>query len=443
VNPLEADFWRRATPREARTALVDVLHFELLGPFGPEEVIEESPLTRYLVGMLAPFGTLVAPEDIEDFSASGDADEEPGAGRDVEDQQGEVERDPPMSQALSPSSIGLSCLVAKSMTPLRVKVFWGDYVRADREGDDDVSAEPLEEAVPSDDGTGKKKRRPPQRWRRVPATPDAIDIELAPGEGLKRSRARGDDEIWVEHLTRPIGEAWAVSVFLVNRRAKPEQGRPPANDWIFQPELIVRGADGTTDVFLPREHQSISSATDRDLESNALMYRGRREFAVGHGTAVEWESAGDAATSVSTRTLPDYELARVEPQAIEGAVFDMAQLAKASSGEELEKLLSPLVAGYREWMSQKGGVIGSLPESLRATARDHAGYWSETATRIESAIALLRDDAVARRAFCFANEAMLLQRSHTEWASARQDDPALASIRRYRRDGDGDPGREE
>lgn len=430
MNPLEADFWKRARPREARTALVDLLHFELLGPSDPGEVIEESPLTRYLVGMLAPFGTLVAPEDIEDFSASGDADEEPGAGKDVEDQQGEGERDPPMSQALSPSSIGLSCLVAESTARLRVEVSWGDYLRADRESDDDLTAyHSSEDEGPSDDGSAKKKRRPPQRWRRAPATSDAFVIELAPDAALKRSRARADDEIWIEHLTRPAGEARAVSVFLVNRRAKPDQGRPPANDWIFQPELIVSGANGATDVFLPREHQSISSATDRDLESSALMYRGRREFAVGHGTAVEWESAGaDAATTVSTCTLPDYELARVEPQAIEGAVFDMAQLAKASSGDELEKLLTPLVAGYRQWMSQKQGVIGTLPEPLRATAGDHAGYWSEAATRIESAIALLRDDPVARRAFCFANEAMLLQRSHTEWASARQDDPAAAPI---------------
>lgn len=428
MNPLEAAFWKRARPREARAALVEVLHFELLGPSEPEEVLEESPLTRYLVGMLAPFGTLVAPEDIEDFSASGDADEEPGTGRDVEDQQGEGDRDLPMSQALSPSSIGLSCLVAETTAGLRVQASWGDYVRADREGADGAATDQSSiEEEPSDDGAEKKKRRPPQRWRRMPATPDAIDIQLAPDAGLKRSRASGDDEIWIEHLTRRIGGALAVSVFLVNRRAKPDQGRSPANDWIFQPQLVVRGVEPRP-VFLPREHQSISSATDRDLESNALMYRDRREFAVGHGTAVAWESAGaDAANVVSTCTLPDYELARVEPRTVEGAVFDMAQLAMASSGEELEQLLAPLVARYRIWIAQKEDEIEALPDELRATAQDHAGYWSQTATRIESAIALLRDDSVARKAFCFANEAMLLQRSHTEWASDRQDDPAAAS----------------
>jgi len=61
----EAAFWQRRDPTEAREALVETVAYELLGPSDPDEEIEESPLTRYLVGMLAPFGTLVAPEENE------------------------------------------------------------------------------------------------------------------------------------------------------------------------------------------------------------------------------------------------------------------------------------------------------------------------------------------------------------------------------------------
>jgi hypothetical protein len=63
--PLDVSFWNRADPTSARDALVETLRYELLGPLEPEEEIEESPLTRYLVGMLAPFGTQVAPEEDE------------------------------------------------------------------------------------------------------------------------------------------------------------------------------------------------------------------------------------------------------------------------------------------------------------------------------------------------------------------------------------------
>lgn len=438
VQPADAAFWNRPDPRATRAALVEVVHHELLGPADPEEEIEESPLTRYLVGMLAPFGTLVPPEEVEDFGASGDVDEEPGSGRDAEDQAGQAEGAPPMSQALSPSSIGFSFLVPKSVGRLIATIGWGDYERVARTDENDAEEESAsssvgegdENAKVTDDRAGdqgtRKKRRPPQRWRRVPASPTPLVIELDPESGLKRSRVLNDDEIWLEHVTRTIGDSSAVSVFLVNRRPKPDQGRAPADSWIFQPELMVKGAD-VEEPFLPREHERIASATDRDLESNALLYRNRREFAVGHGTAVRWETASaDSARSIATCTLPDYELARVEPRSVEGAGFDMQQLAHASSGVELERLLSPLLVAYRRWMARKAAEISGLPKDLRATAQDHADYWDQAANRIEAAIALLRDDDQARRAFCFANEAMLLQRSHTEWASARQDNPDQA-----------------
>jgi len=239
-------------------------------------------------------------------------------------------------------------------------------------------------------------------------------------------RALSDDEVWIEHVSRRLGDEVAVSVFLVNRRQKPDQGRPPAEDWIFQPELKVTGADDDGP-FLPREHQRIASATDPDLESNALLYRNRREFAVGHGTAVTWDATSDVtARSIATCTLPKYELPRVEPTRIAGAEFEMRSLAEATDGDELERRLQPLVAAYREWIELRSKEIDTLPDELRATARDHARYWIEAAERIERAIELLRDNEAARKAFCFANHAMLLQRSHSDWASHRQDDPASA-----------------
>ena len=102
-----------------------MLRYELLGPLEPEEEIDESPLSRYLVGMLAPFGTLVAPEEDESLdSASGD-DADTG-GHDVSsDQAGETESTPPMSQALSPSSIGMSCLAPPEVGRLILTARWG------------------------------------------------------------------------------------------------------------------------------------------------------------------------------------------------------------------------------------------------------------------------------------------------------------------------------
>lgn len=425
--PLDSEFWKRSDPSSARAALVETLQYDLLGPSEPDEEIDESPLTRYLVGMLAPFGTVVAAEE-DDSLDSGAGAEDVESDADYEsDQAGEADPGPPMSQALSPSSIGLSCLVSRDVERLLVSASWGDYRRlVDKETEEqteDTNSEPPPDGEQSVEKA--KRRRPPQRWKRVPTDTTRITLDLRPDQGLQRIRVRADDEIYLEHVTRAIDERLAVSVFLVNRRERPDQGRPTAETWIFQPEIEAScDADAR---FLPREAAPHSAATDADMESHALLFRHRREFAVGHGTAVSWnEDTHATAVSVATCTLPQFELPRVYPHAIEGVSFDMEELATTRDGGVLAGLLSPLVEAYRDWIATKANAIADLPPDVRPAAGEHVELCTEAADRIQGAIDLLREDATARKAFAFANRAMLLQRSHSEWASAREDDGSRA-----------------
>jgi hypothetical protein len=421
--PLDPDFWKRSDPTDARDALVEMLRYELLGPSDPGEEIEESPLTRYLLGMLAPFGTTVADDEDDVLDSSSGTEDEDGITDADSDQVGEADVGPPMSQALSPSSIGMSCLVPPEADKLLVTVQWGDYERLlDTKEDQD---QPATTDVPAGGGEPARKRRAPQRWRRIPTEVQKIPITLAPSEGVQRARVRDDDEIFLEHVTRPLNNGLAVSLFLVNRRQRPDQGRPPADTWIFQPVLHASCESGAG--FLPREPETLSAATDADMESNALLFRNRREFAVGHGTAVTWiEDAPARAVTIATSGVPQFELPQVQPHTIEDVSFDMAELADAADGEALGVLLQPLPNAYRDWIARKRDAIDQLPADLQATADEHLTRCDEAADRIDGAIDLLRANAVARRAFSFANRAMLLQRSHSEWASVRQDDPANA-----------------
>ena len=43
----------------ARRQLLDQLRIDLVGPADPEEELVESPMTRYVCGLLAPYGTSV------------------------------------------------------------------------------------------------------------------------------------------------------------------------------------------------------------------------------------------------------------------------------------------------------------------------------------------------------------------------------------------------
>jgi hypothetical protein len=425
----DESFWSTATPREARERLVDAMRYELLGPANPDEVLDESPLSRYLVGMLAPFGTEVPAEEQEDTPGEDEGDDLAGA----------PELAPPLSQALSPSSIGVSCLLKAGIDQVEVTVSWGDYERIREQDEDEVDEGPVDDADPGEEATGNdaagadasanppRRRRRRDRWRRIPMEPVTATVGVAPGAGLQRARVQDADDIWIEHVARPLDEGRvALSVFLVNRRHSTSEGRPPANEWIFQPELAVAGQDQAP-VFVPRELEPELARTDRDLESNALLYRNRREFAIGHGCASVWRASGpDAATHIRSEVAPRFELCRVDPRPIPAASLDMSILAKEVSGDEIEKRLAPIADSYASWIEMKRREAAELPETLRATAEDHMRLCDDALTRILDAIELLKSNPAARAAFHFANHAMLLQRSHTEWSEARRRDTATA-----------------
>jgi len=79
-SPLKDDFWQASNTPEARKRLVEALHYELLGPSEEDEELFESPVTRYLTGLLAPFGTGVLPSEQDVSLTLGDGDEDTGGG---------------------------------------------------------------------------------------------------------------------------------------------------------------------------------------------------------------------------------------------------------------------------------------------------------------------------------------------------------------------------
>jgi hypothetical protein len=429
--PTNDDFWRFTDSAEARNRLVTALRYELLGPAAEEEELFESPATRYLTGLLAPFGTGVLPSEQDDSLSAGEDDADTVSS----------ESAPPMSQAMTPSSIGLSFLIPDSVTALEVQAEWGDYSRirhSDETGDppeaeQDVPAGFEEDQDPGVNGTvsvdeGKPQRKP--RWKRIPRKPAPIELVLKPAGGLQR-QAIEEDQVTVEHLSRRIAGHLAVSVFLVNRRQEPKKGRAPANRWIYQPTLAVRDKDGRA-IFLPRDIEPSLGQPDRDVQSNRLLYRNKREFAIGHGCSAVWEQTPGSSEAARIRTtlIPTFEVARVEPRSLAGDGLEMSVLAECRDGAQLRSLIEPLIAGYSSWIeNDKGPEILALPSDLRAVATQHLDDCRTSLKRIQAAVDMLAADPAALDAFRFANRAMLLQRSQTEWAAARRKTPDTAGAK--------------
>jgi hypothetical protein len=383
-----------------RERLVAAMRFDLLGPEEADEVLQQSPATRYLVGMLAPQGTPPDPTEDESMDTADDAGD--GA-------------DPPPAAAfsLTPSSIGLSFVVAPGTDSLVVTASWGEYEKRERAEEETVEPEETGDIDREEDAdeTAGKKRRKRYEWARTPHTADVRLGALA--EGRVPAEEIGDG-VQLGRNVRKLGDNLVVSVFLVNVRSAPHGRRPPDEIWLYQPRLAVRG-EGSS--FLARSVGRTEIDQDADVASADVIYRNRLEFATGHGVAASWEPDGSDPTraiAVSTEIIPEHEVPIVTPLAASGlAKLDMDELASAENAERIESLVAPLLDSYESWIDDRERDVSSVPAPDDAVASEHVRFARRCLERMRSGLQLLVDDDEALEAFMFANRAMALQRRHS------------------------------
>jgi hypothetical protein len=463
------------SPAQLRAELEELITRDLYGPVGgeTEQLAEASPRDRYLVGMLAPVGTVAVDPARNDGATAHEA--EPDG----------VPEDRNAQPALFPSSKGLSFAVllpaGGGSVPLRVGAWWGRYQRVEVAAAEpggtpataDAAASPA--GSPAEPGTSSRRATPPPRPA-IPsdqATPGTATHGAAVGRGSMRVWQReprgGEVLLTVPAAGGTLGpltpdaaqpgvvvrgravrheDALLVSLFLVNQQAEPKRNKDA--QWLFQAELTVTGEPADSPVFVGRDSVlrvltgSGSEAERLEVAGLDLLYRRRVEFAVGHGTAVHAEAAaGDPyrAVRLATVSLPRFEVARTEAprpgepgfEGLAAAVLDMHALAEADDAA-LVTGLRPLVDAYRAWLRTQAARASTERDlashtEATATALQRAG---EAADRLEAGIALLEHDGHARDAFRFANWAMWQQRVHTLAAQDRDEaqplDAAVAAV---------------
>ena len=264
--------------RNVRERLLVALRRELMGPSDPGEVIKEFPTTRYIVGRLAPARTT---EDDMDAAIDPTENDTLSVGA-ADGEDGEEEPQPPLIIGFNPSSFGLSFLIDSDVASLRTKISWGDYKR-------------------ETDGDGKHV------WRRYPrelvvdgipvakagTIPQIVLSPVAPNPTGVSVSGADDDEICLEGVVHHFSGYRAVSLFLINRRARGATGdRAKDERWIYQPSLHVSASDGRPG-FVAKDFRSDTGRPEGDSEAaiNSLLYRHAREFAAGHGVAAGWDPA--------------------------------------------------------------------------------------------------------------------------------------------------------
>ncbi|WP_249019141.1 DISARM system helicase DrmA [Conexibacter sp. S30A1] len=425
--------------RELRSELEQLIREDLIGPAaGPQEELDEAPVDRYLLGLLAPRFRPGSSPPAPPAGGEDDPDGDPfaaellpeddladGGSTADEGEEGRAEDRPPAVEQLVPSSFGLTFAVDAGCEKVIAEASWGTYERQ-------LSAEALA-------GDGRSARR----WRRR-SCGGQVDVPLSgagPIEPLVPDPSA--PEVVIRGVVRRRGGELLVSLFLVNGQQS-ATGRSDSQ-WLCQASLTVAGPGGEA-VFVRRSLPAAELAPEVDREELAgleMLFRDRVELAVGHGVGVRVSEAPGRpgrAVRIATEPMPGEEVPRTDaptpqdftdeairvPFTAAQAALDMKTIAETDDAQ-LPLLLGPLADAYAAWIDLQERRIddpGQGLDSFRDTARDHIAVARAALARIRAGIEALADPDVAA-AFRFANHAMWQQRVHTLAAEARRGNQAL------------------
>ncbi|MHB9068762.1 MAG: DISARM system helicase DrmA [Sedimentisphaerales bacterium] len=406
-------------------AVVDDILGPANGPF--EEIVGMGVRDRYLVGKLAPL-SLSEDAGIEGLKGTtaienGSAEElkphqghhQPGeefasteGSLDPDDETGQ-ETDASKNQSLVPSSLGFTFCVDGSVENVELQASWGRYERGESEK--------------TDEKTGKTRRA----WKRIPSG-GTTTISLTQRTISPVSVDQHCPEVVVQGtVSAPLQNGdRLVTLFLVNTQSKPEQNQDQA--WVFQPEMVVRDAQGGS-IFRRRP---LLNSNDHDDERTSLemIYRKQVEFAVGHGVSVHArpvESDPEHAIEIRTVILPQYEIPITETpglaaedrpalrKLIEDGYLDMKRLAELDQSELIPGL-KKLTDDYEAWIKEQREKNGKDVKGYDNVANAAMDRCQEILERLKEGIQVLGSDAKALKAFRFANIAMAAQRIHSDYS---------------------------
>lgn len=179
------------------------------------------------------------------------------------------------------------------------------------------------------------------------------------------------------------------------------------DDCYFQTKFQLFSQEGFA--FLP-ERQKIN-INDEDYQSNQLLYRDVKNYAIGHGCSADWREDDGIIVEISTAVFPTYEIKPIVPSAIPGVSLDMYKMSDYGDFVETVRELKIMCEKYRTWIDNLKRKSLAL-EDYRETAERHIQNCVNCYQRMVDGVSLLEADDRVRRAFQYMNRSMLLQQLH-------------------------------
>ena len=397
-----------------RQRLVDWLRSQMVGPAtrGEDTLVGIAPRERYSTGMLYPVEQGVSGLDPAEASLGVSLE----AGQLLEDVEDEiVQQDGTEGRSVAqsarrrryvpPSSVGFSCFVRGSAR-LLITVSAATYRR-----------------IQERDVRGQFQKLV---YERTPLDPETLV--------WKDGRLLGhpsDKRFDVDVRRNPFRGGSTFTVTLYNRQEMGQgdfgrrQSQSLSEKSLFEARLECEIEAGTLSEY-PRVDPSLLTEEEQELE---LQYRGRKIYAVGHGSGVDWQTAGGPAR-IWTEYLPSTEVPLITTT-LTGTGAQALELALlATSGREtVVPHLETFIEGYADWIANQ--ALDSLDDAERAAADRLLKRMDDTVRRMRGGVALLYSDTKVYEAFQLANRAMLDQMRQSNRIREKGDESSAFNWRPF------------
>lgn len=367
---------------EARSIIMEIISKDLLGPVRKDEIIcEDRPLDYYILGKLYPVDTDASTVLGMSADDCGEFDEEDSIS---------------LCNGKNPSSFGISVALKKNAKSFAIRGTAAKYEKVDFDA-------VKENMNISDTETNRKK----DYWKRVELpviTPEILLTELCLGKTKAINIVPGLDVKVLIHRIMKDGSK-IITVTMTNSNQKGDDHRMESAYAFFQPELEIIETEFNT---IGELAYNIGMSTDEEIIELNMLYHDVKNFASGHGCAVEVRD-DEGLKHIYARFLPEYEVKQMKPSTkFSGNILGMKYLSEASS-KEIKQGLSMLTDAYEKWIVEQREKVQKLQPEFHKSAQTNLDKCEATCLRIKKSIACLDDEKV-HKAFSLANRAMYEQR---------------------------------
>lgn len=406
-----------------RDQLIDFVEKEFIGPdpidwpdmtqANGEEILKtDPPRTRYIAGILFPKDTTDEQVDVREGESVPLGEDEESESEPVPVKRGgespefleNAEELINRSNAYRQSAISITVAV-KPDDLIHIKVSAGTYVTL----------------TATDPATGKKITSYPRTglsWDN-----EGMPVQLPSAEtGLTKIPVKSTG-LQFDITYRYHVDGNNIYTFTLENTKRSNGSSVKDDDCFFQTKFTLYSQSGFSPL---SDGQRITK--DEDYLSNQLLYRDVHNYAIGHGTAADWED-GETVTWISTATFPKYDIKPIVPSTIEGVSLEMLKMSPYGNFTDTVTELRQMCGKYREWINGLRAVKRTLDPKYEETAQRHIVNCEECLSRMEKGVDLLEQNEIVRTAFQYMNLAMLMQQLHYNLPLRRWEDDGHGDIR--------------